>query len=138
MHPPLPLIVRKCTEDWRIPNTDTKIIKKGTIVYIPTLGLHFNHKIYKDPEIFKPDRFLRNVPFRVQPYLTFGDGGRTCIGLRYALLQIKICALLLVRNFEFHLINNEPIKMSTKSVLLEPESGIQLRVTRRFEPPKTA
>ncbi|CAG9859769.1 unnamed protein product [Phyllotreta striolata] len=96
-HPPLSLIPRICTKDYKVPDTDL-IIKAGTSVDIPVLSIHRNPEFYPDPEKFDPERFSPENKSARHPfaYLPFGEGPRLCIGLRLGKLQVKvgICAIL--------------------------------------------
>lgn len=67
MYPPLALLIRECTQDYQIPETQ-KIIKKGVSVFIPIYGLHYDHRFYSEPYIFKPHRIQQDLPFYEQPY----------------------------------------------------------------------
>lgn len=80
-YPPHPFLDRECDQDYRVPNTDI-IIKKGTSVCIPVLGLHYDRKYFVDPEKFNPGRFCcenrQGVPEFA--YIPFAKGARCCIG----------------------------------------------------------
>lgn len=80
-YPPVQALVRKCTKQFRLPNSDV-IIDEGTAVLIPVYGIHHDPKYYPKPEIFNPNRFTKeevaNRP--ASSYLPFGDGPRICIG----------------------------------------------------------
>lgn len=76
-------------------------IPKGTIVHVPILALHRDGNIWgADEAAFDPDRFLdeeheqRTKMF----WLPFMCGPRSCIGKRFALLEIKaFAAQVLIR-----------------------------------------
>jgi cytochrome P450 family 6 len=80
-YPSIPVIPRRCTKDYKIPQTDI-ILKKGTNVFIPLLGLHYDDEYYPDPEVFDPERFSEENKKTRPPltWLAFGDGPRVCIG----------------------------------------------------------
>lgn len=81
MFPLAVTLFRECTEDYNIPGTDL-VIDKGVFIHIPTLALHTDPALWKDPDSFDPDRFSEeNLPSIVPgSYLPFGDGPRICIG----------------------------------------------------------
>lgn len=81
MYPPLPDLLRRCTEDYVIPDTNITI-EKGTSVIIPILGLHYDEDFFPEPDKFNPDRFHEENIGNVKPYtyLPFGDGPRNCLG----------------------------------------------------------
>lgn len=82
-HPVVPLIPRVCVKKYQIPGT-TKIIEKGTTIFLPVYSLHRDAKYYKDPLVFDPNRFsadnFKEFNQLNRPYIPFGDGPRNCIG----------------------------------------------------------
>ncbi|XP_075213870.1 cytochrome P450 6k1-like [Lycorma delicatula] len=56
LHPILGTIIRYCTKDYKIPETDV-VIEKGTIINIPVVGFHKDPQYFPNPEKFNPDRF---------------------------------------------------------------------------------
>lgn len=83
LHPPFPVVTRKCTNNYKIPDTNV-IIEEGTSIFMSTLGLQHDEKYYDEPKKFKPERYsdsqktIKN--FEEMPNLVFGDGPRNCIG----------------------------------------------------------
>lgn len=137
MYPPLAVLPRECTKDWKMPDSNI-IVKKGTSVFIPTHGLHYDEKYYPNPKQFNPDRFkTENIAGKTMldmPYLPFGDGPRVCIGLRMGKMQVKVGLILLLKSYQVELAGNtlKPIQIAPASGLLAPEGGIQLKVSKRI------
>ncbi|KAF8749674.1 cytochrome P450 [Rhizoctonia solani] len=90
-HPVLPTAVpHVCYEDDVYRNYD---IPKGTV-----LAMSRDESIYKDPEVFNPDRFLDpNVP----PLPGFGWGRRKCPGSYYAQAAVFVSITSLLAMFTF-------------------------------------
>ncbi|KAK9695004.1 Cytochrome P450 [Popillia japonica] len=103
-YPVLPFLGRTCTRDYQIPNSNV-IIEKGTSVFIPLTGLHWDPKHFPNPQKFDPDRFSEENIRARHPYcyLPFGEGQRACIGERIALISIKLGLAHLVKNFKLEL-----------------------------------
>lgn len=79
-YPIIPIHFREATSDFHVPKTNM-IIEKGTAVIIPVLGVQRNPKIYEDPLLFKPERFLNSPTGNPKIktgliYTPFGDGPR--------------------------------------------------------------
>ncbi|GBM46384.1 Cytochrome P450 3A11 [Araneus ventricosus] len=98
MHPPLAMTERTAVEDYEIGNTGV-VVEKGMRVAIPALAMHFDPEFFEDPESFNPARFLEAPKHPQYAYIPFGMGPRNCLGMRFALLEIKICLSTLLRNF---------------------------------------
>nr|CAD7398205.1 unnamed protein product [Timema poppensis] len=80
-YPALPFLDRNVQVDYKIPGTND-ILEKGTTVFIPTFGIHYDPEYYPNPEKFDPERFSaknkNDIP--KYAYLPFGEGPRNCIG----------------------------------------------------------
>ncbi|CAL1682606.1 unnamed protein product [Lasius platythorax] len=101
MYPSLGYINRVPNETYKVPNSD-HVIEKGTPVYIPILGLHYDPKYFPNPDKFDPEQFneenKRNRPSCV--YIPFGEGPHACIGIRLGLLQIKLALIIILSKCE--------------------------------------
>lgn len=56
------------------------MIEKGTAIYIPLFGLHYDEKYFPNPEQYIPDRHIENVNAQKLIHFPFGYGPRACIG----------------------------------------------------------
>lgn len=88
--PPLPRVERQAMNDCQLGDL---FVPKGTYVSIPTYAVHHDPNNFEDPEKFKPERFLPENKHKIMPgtFLPFADGPRNCIGMRFALAEIKYC-----------------------------------------------
>lgn len=95
LYPPIPLISRKAEESIEI---NDMIIPKGSQVLLSISCIHRDKDYWSEPARFKPERFLIDPP---HPYahLPFSAGSRNCIGQRYAMIQLKIELIILLRKF---------------------------------------
>ncbi|KAK7797024.1 hypothetical protein U0070_012293 [Myodes glareolus] len=78
-------------------------IPKGSVVMIPTFSLHRDPQYWPEPEAFRPERFSKENKGSINPYvyMPFGNGPRNCIGMRFALMNIKLALTKLLQNFSF-------------------------------------
>ncbi|KAJ8932740.1 hypothetical protein NQ314_014437 [Rhamnusium bicolor] len=131
LYPPLPMLLRLCVEDYKVPGEDV-VIEKGTRVIIPICGIHYDEDYYKNPEVFDPERFSEENKKTLNRYthLPFGEGPRICIGERFGLMQTKIGLTCILRKFTVKL--NErtkvPLKMSRNTFITTAEGGIWLDI----------
>jgi cytochrome P450 family 6 len=118
-YPSVPTLFRTTAEDYAVPGRNITI-EKGTQIFIPVYAIHHNPEFYPEPEVFKPERWL---PEEVQKrpamsYLTFGDGPRNCIGMRFGLLQIRLGLARLVERYNIMLNGrtSTPLKLDPKDI----------------------
>ncbi|CAF3822196.1 unnamed protein product [Rotaria sordida] len=65
------------------------VIEKGSVIQPDMLSLHYDPNLWgpDDPNLFIPERHLtRRHPVA---YMPFGQGPRNCVGMRFALMEIK-------------------------------------------------
>ncbi|XP_065214503.1 probable cytochrome P450 6a23 [Planococcus citri] len=96
------VIVRKCNENYKIPESGA-VIRKGTQIVIPLTGIHTDKQYYEKPDEFYPEHFTKEA-ISERPhfaYLPFGEGPRVCIAERFANMQILIAAIYLIKDFYF-------------------------------------
>ncbi|CAB3222872.1 unnamed protein product [Arctia plantaginis] len=88
MFPSLGFLLRRCTKPYTFPDLNFSI-DKDTRVLIPLQSIHNDPKYFKDPEVFRPERFSPDEfdSSKKFVYLPFGDGPRACIGERMGLMQ---------------------------------------------------
>lgn len=136
------MLNRTCVKEYRIPGTN-QIIEKGVEVYIPVLGIQRDEKYFKEPNEFNPDRWIDgNITDsgRKVPNLTFGDGPRSCIGMRLGKMQTKLGLVLILQKFNYDLtevqLNDSvhkqcDLEFDPRHFLLQPLHNIYLHVSKR-------
>ncbi|NXN11892.1 CP3A9 protein, partial [Indicator maculatus] len=122
---------RTCKKDVEINGVT---IPKGTVVMIPPFILHRDPEFWPNPEEFRPERFSKENKENIDPYtfLPFGAGPRNCIGMRFALLTLKVAIIALLQHFTIQTCKETqiPIKINSKG-LLTPDKPIVLRFVPR-------
>ena len=65
-------------------------IPAGMKIRFPLHAIHHNPEFWPEPDIFKPERFLKENLHNIKPFtfLPFGGGPRECIGKKYNLITI--------------------------------------------------
>ena len=111
-------------------------IEKGTYVRFPIYTIHHNPEYFPDPEEFKVERFLPENRDKIIPgsYLPFTIGPRNCIGMRFALMEIKLTLAKLVLKYKFVLtedvLKNEP-KFVVAGPIIRFANDLAVKVERR-------
>ena len=96
-------------------------IKKGTVVNFQPVGTHFSTKYFKDPFVFRPERWESECD-SLHPFAVCGwsAGPRSCIGKQLALLQVKIAMVKLLKRYKSIEIPEKDVAM-VMSFSYEPE-----------------
>uniref|UniRef100_A0A1B6L1J5 Cytochrome P450 n=1 Tax=Graphocephala atropunctata TaxID=36148 RepID=A0A1B6L1J5_9HEMI len=124
--------MRECTIPYRIPDSDI-VLEKGLFLNIPIRGLHMDPKVYPDPEIFNPDRFVDNNFKPNSMYMPFGDGPRICIAMRFAIMEMKIFLAKIVLQYSIDVDRKTkfPFAFDPQSFAPSPMGGIRLNFHKR-------
>lgn len=84
-------------------------IRRGTLVGVSFYELHRNPKYWKDPETFKPERFLpANKKDTAGVYYPFGAGPRMCIGMGFAVYEMVLAVAQLISLYELSTLEVTP------------------------------
>ncbi|XP_054161002.1 uncharacterized protein LOC128959081 [Oppia nitens] len=133
LHPPAVVLSRLASQDYKLGNTGITI-KKGQRVEIPIYAVHHSEEYYDQPFSFIPDRFLPENRHKVKPYtyIPFGAGPRNCIGMRFALMEAKLCLAQVVKRYRFVRSpqTDIPLILQNSQALNSPKRvvvGIQMR-----------
>uniref|UniRef100_A0A6Q2ZB49 Cytochrome P450 3A n=1 Tax=Esox lucius TaxID=8010 RepID=A0A6Q2ZB49_ESOLU len=116
------------------------IIPKDCVVLVPTWTLHRDPEIWSDPEEFKPERFSKENKESIDPYsyMPFGAGPRNCIGMRFALIMIKLAMVEILQSYTFTACDETqiPLEMDIQGLLM-PKQPIKLKLEPRNAPSNT-
>jgi cytochrome P450 len=77
-------------------------------------ALHRDPDFFPEPEVFKPERFIKNSgepTHHPYAYIPFGGGPRLCVGMRFALNEMRMCVSKLINKFEFSLAPGFKVRM---------------------------
>ena len=128
LSPPAHQLNRECGQDFQIKGIS---IPRGTEIIIPFYALHHDPEAWPDPERFDPGRFQSPAKDTRHPYqyLPFGAGPRNCIGMRFALMEIKIAIVKILMKFKFERApeTQVPLVMHAGNTL-SPRDGVHLRI----------
>ncbi|KAL8492048.1 hypothetical protein ACS0TY_023604 [Phlomoides rotata] len=103
LHPPIPVLPRKCRQECRvggytIPN------KAKVMINVHSLGR--DPQYWNDPETFQPERFDNtSLDFLGSDYefLPFGAGKRNCPGLNFGMANVEFSLAQLLYHFDWKL-----------------------------------
>ncbi|MBN3299316.1 thromboxane-A synthase [Amia ocellicauda] len=131
MYPPGFRFARDAARDCTV---NGQFIPAGSTVEIPAGYIHYDPEFWPDPEKFIPERFTTEAKAKRHPfvYLPFGAGPRSCVGMRLALLEIKIAMIRVFQKFCFETCPETEIPVELKSnSTLGPKNGIMVKILQR-------
>ncbi|XP_069675031.1 cytochrome P450 6k1-like [Periplaneta americana] len=131
--PPLSILDRVASRDYVIPGTKT-VIEKGTVVYVPLLGIHNDVDAFPNPDQYDPERFSEENKKKRHPfmYLPFGEGPKYCLGKGLGLIAIKIAVASVISQYEVLPCENTPprLDLDPKAMILAVKGGLPLRFAK--------
>ena len=121
---------RKVTESCTIKGI---YFKKGLSILFPIYALHHDEAFFPDSESFKPERFLpeNKGSINQNAYMPFGMGPRNCIGLRFAMLEMKVVLARILQKYRLVRGPETPVPIKVKpKYVLSPEP-VMIRAEKR-------
>lgn len=134
LYPPEPLIIRKINKDLKLVSRNLTIPAKANVV-IPIFMTNRRQDQFSNPEKFDPDNFLpeRVASRHVYTSIPFSSGPRSCIGQKFAMMQMKVLLSTLIRNFTIESgIAEKDFKLYSE-VILKRVDGFPIKLKRRDE-----
>jgi cytochrome P450 len=129
LYPPAYVLFREAREDLQLGGYD---IPEGTKLTLPQFRIHHDERWYDAPGEFRPDRwtdeFEEGLP--EYAYFPFGGGPRHCIGMRFAMLELKLVLATLVKRCRFEYLGDEPPE-PRMAASYQPAEDVLLRVRKR-------
>ncbi|KAG7585389.1 Cytochrome P450 [Arabidopsis thaliana x Arabidopsis arenosa] len=134
LYPPLPFNHKAPAKPDVLPSGHKVEPESKIVICIYALG-RMRSVWGEDASDFKPERWISdNGGLRHEPsykYVAFNSGPRTCLGKHLALLQMKIVALEIIKNYDFKVIEGHKIE-AIPSILLRMKHGLKVTVTKKI------
>ena len=129
LYPPIPAILRQAARSDVLAGRQ---VRRGAIIAVLPWIVHRHRKLWRDPDLFDPDRFLEeNTAGRPKlAYLPFAAGPRVCVGASFAVTQMLTTIAVLGRRFRFRLASEAPV-VPFGAISLQPKGGLPVRIERR-------
>ncbi len=119
-----------------LPNAAPRLVKQAVEVgewsYPPGVALvpcayliHHDADVYDDPYAFRPERFLDSPP-GTYTWIPFGGGRRRCIGMSFAMLEMKIVMRSVVGSYEICALTPGGELPRRRNITIRPGQGARL------------
>lgn len=131
LHPPLIILMRQVSKDLHFKNYT---VKAGDMVWASPPVTHRLSTLFTDPEKFDPERFSleRREDKNLMAYQPFGGGKHKCSGNAFAMFQIKAIFAILLRRYEFELVDAaDTYQDNYKEMIVQPMSPCAIRYKHR-------
>jgi len=132
LYPPAGLIIR-----YNVKEENLKGVKvpANTRCIIPIHLLHRHPKYWKDPDEFKPERWLgdEHPASNKYAFMPFSNGPRNCIGYFFAEVEAKLLMAPLIRHFLFRLAPSvrDTTFTFTLTIVMKTNPGLKMIATKR-------
>jgi sterol 14-demethylase len=91
-------------------------------------------EIFPNPELFDPDRYSpeRNEDHQPFSWVAFGGGRHKCTGNAFAMLQLKAIFCILLRRYEFELVDApDSYQDDFEQMVVQPKEPCRVRYRKR-------
>ncbi|KAJ3758339.1 cytochrome P450 [Lentinula raphanica] len=125
LYPPVPFVRRTATKERTLMYSTTSsgvadasvVVPAGTTLFVGIAGVNRLESVWgPDAKVWKPERWMSgknpasiHLPGIYSGMLSFFGGGRSCIGYRFALIEMKIILATLLRRLRFSSTEDEII-----------------------------
>ncbi|HVJ90039.1 MAG TPA: cytochrome P450 [Labilithrix sp.] len=131
--PVVPQVGRVLSKDRRVGEWD---LKKGDIVVCSIYLAHRRRETFPDPEKFDPIRFL-GKKMSASEFFPFGGGVRRCIGMAFALHEMKMVLARVVTRTELVRAGKRSSDVIRRAITIAPADGLRVVLrNRRTRPTK--
>ncbi|GFO15527.1 cytochrome p450 [Plakobranchus ocellatus] len=127
IYPPVHLLTRRAVVDTTLAG---RPVPAGTAILFPTANIGRDPEFFPEPDIFKPERFFDEPRNTIDPvtFLPFGYGPRQCIGLRLAMMEMKIALVHILRKVRVIGATPKTLELEDYTGVLVPKVPVQLHL----------
>jgi cytochrome P450 len=127
LHPVIPMVARQLMEPASIGGID---LPRGTNVGPSILLAHAREENHRDPEVFRPERFL-DGEVATNTWIPFGGGVRRCIGAGFSMMEGVAVLREVLRRYDIALPGGPRDYPKVRNITSVPRYGARIVVTAR-------
>jgi cytochrome P450 len=136
--PVIPLVGRVLAQDQNIGGWD---LKKNDVIVCSIYLAHRRPDAHPRADQFDPTRFI-GKKVSAYEFFPFGGGVRRCIGMAFALYEMKMVLARMIARAELVLEGSKAVGMVRRSITITPSDGLRVilrkRRLRAMAPPRDA
>ncbi|KAG2485382.1 hypothetical protein HYH03_015869 [Edaphochlamys debaryana] len=134
LYPHPPVLLRRAMVEDELPGGFK--VGVGQDVMISVYNIHHSPAVWEDAEAFIPERFgpldgpvpnEQNTDFK---YIPFSGGPRKCVGDQFALMEAVVALTVLIKQFDFELVQGHKIGMTTGATI-HTTNGLYMTLKER-------
>ena len=131
LRPVIPAVGRRLTAPFELRG---RVLPAGALLVPVTFLAHHDPANYPEPHAFRPERFLDKKP---DPYawFPFGGGARRCLGMAFALYEMKIVLATVLAGARLAKARAEPARVRIRAFTFAPAGGTKVVMRSRVAPP---
>lgn len=131
MRPVIPTVARMLKAPMKLGEWD---LPAGVLVAPAINVIHQREDLYPEAASFKPERFLgkKQDPYT---YFPFGGGTRRCIGMAFALYEMKIVLATVLRRAKLKLLRPGSLAVQLRTFVMAPKGGTRVTFEQRLAAP---
>jgi cytochrome P450 len=133
MHSPVGLSLERHVPDGGVTISGHQI-PANTIVGINPWVLHYDSKVFPEPDSFLPERWLskdsKKLAEMEKSFFAFGAGSRYCIGRNVAMMEMTKLIPQLLREYDVRLADPKK-EWETRNFWFVQQSGVECILTKR-------
>ena len=129
MYPPAWIGPRRSVEPFELCGVR---VPGGVLVNYSSWVSHHLAEVFPEPFEFRPERFTPEARAALPKgaYVPFGGGSRTCIGMRFGLLEVRTIAAAILERFRLELADPGLVPSIRQMPTLSPRGGLPVIVSR--------
>ncbi len=130
MYPPAWIGPRRSIEPFELHGVH---VPGGVLVNYCSWASHHLSEVFPEPFRFRPERFTEEARAALPKgaYVPFGGGSRTCIGMRFGLLEVRTIAEAILERFSLELAEPGRVLSIRQMPTLSPRGGLPVVVRLR-------
>jgi cytochrome P450 len=126
LSPVVPFVVRKVMKPFSAGGREYPV---GVVLCPCSYLVHRREELYPEPEKFRPERFLERK-FGPHEWFPFGGGNRVCIGMPFALYEMKVVLATLLSQVRLARPDGARSRPRRYGIVLGPDDGGLVTVRR--------